>query len=110
MPNHINQRITRLRELVQQRLHEESLDRAVQECNSLVQDSPHALLFFTLKNIFRELADALEGGAVEVHRFEELTRSFSEKALLLLQNVASGRSATPDELEELVRARVVNRN
>src|SRR6266550_9055000 len=72
MPNHINQRVLRLLELVQQGLHEENLDRAVRECNSLAQDSPHVLLFFTPKNIFRELAEALANGAIEVYRFEEL--------------------------------------
>lgn len=71
MSNHINQRVLRLRELVQQGLHEENLDRAVRECNSLVLDSPHLLFFFTLKNIFRELAEALEGGAIEVSRHAE---------------------------------------
>src|SRR6266567_1010051 len=78
MPNHINQRVLRLRELVQQGLHEENLDRAVRECNSLAQDSPRVLLFFTLKNIFGELAEALESGAIEVSRFEEFVRGISE--------------------------------
>jgi len=82
----------RLRELVQQGLHEENLDRAVRECNSLAQDSPHVLLFFTLKNIFRELAEALESGAIEVSRFEEL----------LLQKLLSGDSVTSDEIDPMV--------
>ena len=110
MPNHINQRITRLRELVQQGLHEENLDRAVRECNSLAQDSPHVLLFFTLKNIFRELANALESGAIEVSRFEELVRGISERVSLLLQKLVSGSTITSDELEDLARSHVVNRN
>ena len=110
MPNHIHQRILRLRELVQQGLHEENLDRAVQECNSLAQDSPHPLLFFTLKNIFRELAEALESGATEVHRFEELMGGISEKVSSLLHRLGSGKPVTSDELEELVRTHVVNRN
>ena len=110
MPNHINQRILRLHELVQQGLHEENLDRAVRECHALAQDSPHVLLFFTLKNIFRELADALASGAVEVTKFEELMRGISEKVSLLLQKLVSGNSVSSDELEDLVRTHVVNRN
>ena len=110
MPNHINQRVLRLRELVQQGLHEENLDRAVRECNSLAQDSPQVLLFFTLKNIFREMAEALESGAIEMSRFEELVCGISEKVSLLLQKLVSGNSVTSDELEDLVRTHVVNRN
>lgn len=110
MPNHINQRITRLHELVQQGLHEENLDRAIRECNALAQDSPHVLVFFTLKNIFKELAEALEGGAIEVRRHEELVRGFSEKVSVLLQKLVSGDSVALDELEDLVRTHVVNRN
>ena len=110
MPNHINQRVLRLRELVQQGLHEENLDRAVRECNSLAQDSPQVLLFFTLKNIFREMAEALQSGAIEMSRFKELVCGISEKVSLLLQKLGSGNSVTWDELEDLVRAHVVNRN
>jgi hypothetical protein len=110
MPNHINQRILRLRELVRQGLHEENLDRAVQECNSLAQDSPHVLIFFTLKNIFKELAESLESGAIEVRRYEELVRGVSDKVSALLQNLISGNPLPSDELEDLVRMHVVNRN
>ena len=110
MPDHVNQRIARLRELVQQGLHEENLDRMVRECSALAQDSPHVLVFFTLKNIFRELADALESESVEVQRFEELGRGISAKGSALLQKLASGNAVAADELEELVRTHVVNRN
>jgi hypothetical protein len=110
MPNHINQRITRLRELVQQGLHEENLDRAVRECNSLAQDSPQVLVFFTLKNIFKELAETLESGAIEVPRYEELVRGISKKVSALLQKLVSANSVVSDELEDLVRTHVVNRN
>ena len=61
MPDHLNQRIAQLRELVQQGLHEENLDRAVRECGALAQDSRHVLVFFTLKNIFKEFSDTLSG-------------------------------------------------
>jgi len=62
------------------------------ECHALAQDSPHVLLFFTLKNVFRELAEALEGGAIEVARHEELVRGFSERVLSLLQKIMSGQT------------------
>jgi len=64
MPDHLSQRIAQLRELVQQGLHEENLDRAVREYSSLAQDSRHVLVFFTLKNVFKELSQAFSFGSV----------------------------------------------
>jgi len=110
MPNHVSQRITRLRELVQQGLHEENLDRAVRECNSLAQDSTHVLVFFTLKSIFKELAETLESGAVELQRYDELMKGVSEKVLAILRILVSENVVGPAELEDLVRTHIVNRN
>lgn len=110
MPDHINQRISRLRELLREGLHEENLNRAVRECSSLAQDSRHVLVFFTLKNVFKELADTLEGDAIEVTRHRELVQGVSEKVLPLLAKVASDSPIHPEEIEDLVRTHVVNRN
>ena len=110
MPDHLNQRIAQLRDLVRQGLHEENLDRAVRECGSLAQDSRHVLLFFTLKNVFKELSQALEAGAIEVTRHRELLQGISEKALSLLEKVASDAPIALHEIEELVRTHVVNRD
>jgi hypothetical protein len=110
MPDHLSQRIAQLREPVQQGLHAENLDRAVRECASLAQDSRHVLVFFTLKKIFKELSQALEAGATEVTRHQELLQGSSEKALSLLEKAASDAPIPLEELEELVRTHVVNRN
>jgi len=110
MPDHLNQRIAQLHELVRQGLHEENLDRAVRECGALAQDSRHVLVFFTLKNVFKELSQALEAGAIEVTRHQELLQGISEKVLSLLEKVASDAPIPPEEIEELVRTHVVNRN
>jgi hypothetical protein len=64
MPDHLSQRIALSRELVRQGLHEENLDRAVRECGSLAQDSRQVLVFFTLKNVFKELSRAFSFGSV----------------------------------------------
>ena len=85
MPYYLNQRIARLRELAQQVLSEENLDRLVRECSSLAQDRPYVLAFFTLKNIFRELSDVLETGAIAVPMHEELVRGISQKASAVLK-------------------------
>jgi hypothetical protein len=110
MPDHLNQRIAQLRELVRQGLHEENLDRAVRECGSLAQDSRQVLVFFTLKNVFKELSQALEAGAIAVTRHQELVEGISGKILSLLEKVASDAPMPLEEIEELVRTHVVNRN
>jgi hypothetical protein len=110
MPDHLSQRIARLRELVRQGLHEENLDRAVCECGSLAQDSQQVLIYFTLKNVFKELSQALDSGAIEVTRHQELLRGISEKVLSLLEKVASDAPIPLEEIEDLVRTHVVNRN
>ena len=110
MPNHFNERITRLRELMQQGLFEVNLDKLVCECNSLAQDSAHVLLFFTLKNIFRELSETLESGAIEVAQHEELVCGISNKVSSLLQKLADGTAISTEEIEALVRIHIVNRN
>ena len=110
MPNHVGQRIASLRELVRQGLHEENLDRMVQECSALAQDSPHVLVFFTLKNIFREMAEALDSGAVELARFEELTVGVAQKADSLLQKLVAETPIEHASVEDLVRTHIVNLN
>jgi hypothetical protein len=106
----MHERIWRLRELVLRGLHKENCDLAFLECNSLAQDTQHVLLFFTLKSIFRELADALEGEPTEVHRFERLVQGIAERVSSILQKLGSGEPITYDELEGLVRTHVVNRS
>jgi hypothetical protein len=110
MPDHLNQRIALLRELVRQGLHEENLDQAVRECGALAQDSRQVLVFFTLKNVFKELSQTLDAGAIEVTQHQELLQGVSKKVLSLLEKVASDAPIPLEEIEELVRTHVVNRN
>ena len=110
IPDHINERIARLCELVQAGLFEENLDSIVRECGSLAQDSVHVLVFFTLKNVFMELCHALDCGAIEVTRHQELVAGIAEKAIPILQKLAAGNRVAPEEIEDLVRTHVVNRN
>ena len=82
----------------------------VQECSALAQDSPHVLVFFTLKNVFREMAEALESEAVELPRFQELTAGIAQKADSLFQKIVLGTPIEPADMEDLVRTHIVNRN
>ena len=108
MSNHASRRIAQLRNLVRQGLHEENLDRLIQECNALAQDTPHVLLFFTLKSVFMELSAALEREPVEVSRFQELVGRITEQTSELLQRVEGGKPVGFGEIEELVRTHLVS--
>ena len=110
MPDHVNQRIVRLCELVEAGLFGDNLDKIVQECGSLAQDSTHVLAFFTLKNIFAELAHTLDGEAIEVTRHQELMAGIREKTTAMLRKLAADTPVSLEEVEELVRTHVVNRN
>lgn len=110
MPDHTSPRIAQLRNLVQQGLHEENLDRLVRECNALAQDTSHVLVFFVLKCVFAEMAAALEGGAVEVSRHQELVSRIAERVCGLLQKIEAGGPVDAGEIEELVRTHLVNLN
>lgn len=110
MPDHVNQRIARLCELVEAGLSEENLDKMVQECGSLAQDSTQVLAFFVLKNIFAELSHTLQGEAVEVTRHQELIAGITEKTTAMLRKLAADTPVSLEEVEELVRTHVVNRN
>ena len=83
-------------ELSQQKL--ESLGR---EFNSLAQDRSEPLIFFVLQNVCRRLASALEGEAVSVDRFEELTAGIAEQIADILRDLQQGNVAI-GKLEPLV--------
>jgi len=72
-------------ELSQQEL--ESLGR---EFNSLAQDRTESSVFFVLQNVCQRLASALEGEAVPVERFEELTAGIAEQITGILRDLQSG--------------------
>jgi len=109
MPNHINERVCGC------------VNWCSKDCMRKILTEPFAnairctgqparAAFLHAENIFREMAEALESGAIEVSRFEELVRGISEKVSLVLQKLGSGNSVTSGELEDLVRTHVVNRN
>lgn len=110
MPRHVDQRIVSLRNLVERGLHQENLDQLVRECNALAQDSSHVLIFFVLKSVFRELSDALDTGAIELSRHQELVSRISEKTCSLLRKLERGEPIPSNDIQDLIQTHVVNLN
>jgi len=102
MSNHINQRIARLRNLVEGGLHQDNLQKIVSECDQLAQDTLHVLTFYVLRNLFRGIDSAIEGEAVTVERHKELTRDVQRSVLAILRQVGQNNHPSREELERLI--------
>jgi hypothetical protein len=103
-----NQQITSLRELIREGLHQDNLGRIISLCHNLAQDSSHWLLFFVLKNIFREIDARLEGEAITVETFNTITDRIAEHAQKLLQDVQQAGTYSKEDLDEMVRTHLRN--
>lgn len=110
MPNHINQRIASLRELIEGGLHQENLDKIVSGCNALAQDTSYVLTFFILKQVFAEISAAVDGEAVTVDQHKELTSGIARPAVLILDKVEKSLQIEIADLENIVRTHVRNVN
>ena len=109
MRNHVRERIASLRSLISKGLFQDNLSPIIQHCGALVQDSPHTLVFFTLKHIFIELDQALDTEkAVEISMFNALTQGIAEQTSLILEKLERGGSIEPSVLERLVSTHISN--
>src|SRR5437870_13250705 len=82
-------------------LSQEKLELLSREFNSLAQDRAETLVFFVLQNVCQRLASALEGEAVSVDRFEELTAGIADQIADILRDLQQGKAAI-GKLEPLV--------
>src|SRR5439155_21036539 len=96
-----NDRISALLSAVSGALSQDKLELLSREFNSLAQDRPEPLVFFVLQNVCQRLASALEGEAVSVDRFEELTAGIADQIADILPDVQQG-NADVGKLEALV--------
>ena len=102
LPSH-NQQIESLCNLVQKGLNLETAEQLVQVCSNLAQDSgTEAIFFYTLKNIFADVASALDGQAVDADRYDSLTCETQKELLHLLEPLQQNLTAEVDKLEILV--------
>ena len=73
-----NDRISPLLSALSGGLSQEKLELLSREFNSLAQDRAETLVFFVLQNVCLRLVSALEGEAVSVERFQELTGGIAD--------------------------------
>jgi 3-methyladenine DNA glycosylase/8-oxoguanine DNA glycosylase len=82
-------------------LSQDKLELLSREFSSLAQDRAETLVFFVLQNVCQRLASALEGEAVSVERFQELTAGIADQIGDILRDVQQG-NADVAKLEALV--------
>ena len=96
-----NDRISPLLSALSGTLSQETLESLSREFKALAQDRAETLVFFVLQNVCRRLASALEGEAVSVERFQELTTGIADQIANILRDLQQGNSAIA-KLEPLV--------
>jgi hypothetical protein len=94
-------RISALLDRLSGELSQEKLESLSREFNSLAQDRPQTLVFFVLQNVCQRLASALEGEAVSIERFEELTAGIADQIADVLRALQQGNAGVA-KLEPLV--------
>ncbi len=85
-----NGRISRLLSALSAELSQQELESLGRELNSLAQDRTESSVFFVLQNVCQRLASALEGEAVSVERFKELTAGIAEQSTNILRDLQGG--------------------
>ncbi len=94
-------RISRSLNALSGELSQEKLEAISNEFNSLAQDWAETLVFFVLQNVCQRLASALEGAAVSVERFDELTTGIADQIAAVLRDLQQGNAGVA-KLEPLV--------
>jgi hypothetical protein len=94
-------RISRLLDVLSGNLSQERLEWLTKEFDALAQDRAETLVFFVLKNVCQRLASALEGEAVSVERFHELTAGITDQIADVLRDLQQGNGGVA-KLEPLV--------
>ena len=94
-------RISRLLDVLSGDLSQERLELLTKEFDALAQDRAEILVFFVLQNVCQHLASALEGEAVSVERFEELTVGIADQIADILRDHQQGNAGVA-KLEPLV--------
>jgi hypothetical protein len=83
-------RTSRLLEVLSGNLSQERLEWLAKEFETLAQDRPQTLVFFVLQNVCQRLAAALEGEAVPIERFQDLTNEVADQIADSLRDLQQG--------------------
>ncbi len=97
-----NNRIRRLPELLPGDLSQSKLDTLSREFDALAQDSAEVLPFFVLHHVCTRISAAMDGEAVSLSRFNELTAGIAEQIASILETLEKGKPLDA-ALEKLVR-------
>ena len=96
-----NNGIRRLPDLLHGDLSQDKLDTFSREFDALTQDSAEVLPFFVLHHVCRRLSGAMDGDAVAISRFHELTAGIVEQIAWTLETLEQGKPVDA-ALEKLV--------
>jgi hypothetical protein len=94
-------RISRLLSALSGGLGQEKLESLGREFHALAQDRAETLVFFVLQCVSQRLASALEGEAVSIERFDELTVGIADQIADILRDLQQGNAGVA-KLEPLV--------
>ena len=97
----VDDRISRLLELLEGDLHQNKLEALSRQFEELAQDRAETLVFFVLQNVCQRIASVLEGEAVSLERFSELTAGIAKQISYILQHLHE-ETVGVDKLECLV--------
>jgi hypothetical protein len=86
-------RISRLLSALSGELSQEKLESLASEFNSLAQDRAEPLVFFVLQKVCERLVSTLEGEAISVERFKELTAGIADQISDILRDLQQGNAA-----------------
>ncbi len=96
-----NNRIRRLLDLLPGDLSQDKLDTLTRAFDALAQDSAEVLPFFVLHQVCRRLSVAMDGEAVSISLFHELTAGIAEQIAFILTTLEQG-NPVDAALEKLV--------
>lgn len=94
-------RVSALLSTLSGELSQQKLESLSGEFDSLAQDRAETLVFFVLHNVCLRLSSALEGEAVSVERFHDLTAGIADQIADILRDLQQGNSGVA-KLEPLV--------
>jgi hypothetical protein len=94
-------RISQLLSVLSGRLNQEKLESLGRGLDALAQDRSETFVFFVLQCVCQRLASALEGEAVSIERFNELTAGIADQIRNILEDVEQGNTGI-NKLDPLV--------
>ena len=97
-----NERIRLLRESLNGELYQDKLELLAREFGALCQDNAEVVVFFVLQNVCNRIVDVLEGEAVSLDRFNDLTSDIAAQMASILLRIEQNKEVSVASLDSLV--------